>query len=137
MRQAGQNAGGFVEQGLTGQAAHLITVLGCQTVTRQGGVGGNDPVDACGAGDLGHVFQAVVIQIRGDLQEDRNAAFQPVAGVQHAAQQGCQGILALQIAQLFGVGRTDVDRRKIKVGAAAGQHSREIGGAVFAVFVRT
>jgi hypothetical protein len=43
---------------------------------------------------------------------------------------------ALQIAQLFGVGRTDIDGCKIDMRTAGSQDAREIGGAVVRGLVR-
>ncbi len=115
----------------------LAPLRAFEAVTGQGGVGGDDAGKACGQRHLDNLGQVGIGKVGGDFQEDRDRAGQGGAGRHHACQHGGQRGAALQVAQVPGIGRRDVDGREIDMRAAAGEDGREIPGTVGAVLVGT
>ena len=101
----------------------------------QGGVGGDDALDAVPAQCIGNGLHLAFIQVGRDLEEKRHLP--AVLGGQLALarlqrrQQGIQRGLALQLAQVLGVGAGDVHRHVVGVGVHAGQADQiVVGGAL-------
>ncbi len=70
-----------------------------------------------------------------DLQEDRDWPGEAGARFHHAGKQGGKRRTPLKVAQLFSIGRADIDGGKVDIRAADRQHPGEIGRAVRAVLV--
>jgi len=136
LRQTREHPRGLFEQGRAGKPASLPGIGTFQTFARQRGVRRHDAIDPGAQRHLGHVFQFGHVQIGGDLQENRQRTGQCRTRVEHAAQKRRKRLLALQIAQLLGVGRGDIHRDELDMRTGALQHEGEIGRAVGAVLVR-
>ena len=112
--QAANHPGGAPLQRRTGQAAILGGLRNMlHAIARQRGVGGDHAVDFLGQQHLGNVVNCLIFQIRGELDHQRHIAAMLLGQLQlahlQAAQQLGQRGRALQVAQVFGVGRRDID----------------------------
>lgn len=74
----------------------------------EGGVGGNDAVDAAGGDGVEQVVERVVIEVGGDFDDDGDVFLcgggKALLFALDACQQGTQGSAVLQVAQAGGVG---------------------------------
>ena len=97
--------------------------------TTDGGVGGNHPQPAMRLAIAAHAMapegggDAIdlgIVQIRGNLDKERNLpamlCCQSVAPPHEGIEQGVQRLVALQCAQVLGVGTADVDRHIVGPG---------------------
>src|SRR5574337_292668 len=106
--------GGFEHRG-AGEAALLVGVADAlDLVPSQGGVGGDDAIDTVAAQGVGDVDDLGAFQVGGDLQGQGHVAAvlvgQASLGGLQGAQEGVQFRFALELAEVLGVGRGDVDR---------------------------
>ena len=80
---------------LSRQPALFPPILGCQPLTRQGCIGGNDPTDPYFTRDICDIGDFIRGQIRGNFQENRNRRAEARVCCKDAIQESTQGVLAL------------------------------------------
>ena len=97
--------------------AATVAASAAQALAGDGGVGGDDAVEADGDGEVGHRQHVLVAEVGRDLDQQRHPVVGTAPGRRGAygGQQRLEDLDGLQVAQARGVGRADVDDEVVGV----------------------